>query len=392
MTWPRFRFAFAAVFLIASTSLCQGPASKLAPIAPLLINQEPRDVALGAWEVNRRQDDSFLPTLEQLVERWDPAQRHRLDDPGQFDAMTVILDTLIERNAAVSPAGVAAISYGFPDQALILAARLPEDDAEPLLLAWYENGQHLDRTAQDAEGANQLMLARVSAMMLTKMRPQTIAASLLASSVERLVVSVPNQGASGVERCIAGCNVPPKCAEEPVDEPQPGWPPIFQYTLEESTLPGQVAPRGSADPLRIEEGGDRITYRRVRAEVHLNYCRSPQPLNAETRHHLLAAMLGINDRRMPWAIQMDLTLPWQFDQQFLSELGTEVEQEQARLLAATNKYHSEGLITESQVELSRPRLAVVVFDDRQPTQSANTPLPQLAVRDARTTARVRLGH
>jgi len=111
------------------------------PIEPLLRHSDPRLVALGAWEAGARGSDSDIAILQQLVERWDPAQRHRFPDGDRYDAMTVILDTLVQRNETVTPAGLTAIAYAFPDQALILASRLPFDDAEPLLLSWYETAR-----------------------------------------------------------------------------------------------------------------------------------------------------------------------------------------------------------------------------------------------------------
>jgi hypothetical protein len=77
---------------------------------------------LGAWEVLRRQEDSFIPLMQEMVELWDPAQR-RDSDADQFAAMTVILDVLIQRNAIVSIAGVNTIANVFPDQVLICLPR-----------------------------------------------------------------------------------------------------------------------------------------------------------------------------------------------------------------------------------------------------------------------------
>ena len=83
------------------------------PIEPLLRNSDPRLIALGAWETFKRQDDSFTPLLVEMVERWDPEQRHDYDD-DRYDEMTVVLDVLIQRNQAVSPAGVKLTSRPMP--------------------------------------------------------------------------------------------------------------------------------------------------------------------------------------------------------------------------------------------------------------------------------------
>jgi hypothetical protein len=161
----------------------------------------------------------------------------------------------------------------------------------------------------------------------------------------------------------------------------------LQYTLEENLPPTYNHAPLVYDPLLVEAGGDRIKIRRVRAEVHLNYCHSPAPLNAETRHHLLAEMLRVTDKQIPWAIQMNLTLPWQSDQQFLNELGNQVAAEEATLRATVQQFFAKGLLTRSQMDSTRPRLSVTVFDDRQPIQPAHVALPPLPLRDSRTTCR-----
>jgi hypothetical protein len=387
MTRSKFSLAILPILILAS-ALSQSPARPPVPIEPLLRNSDPRLVALGAWEVLRRQDDSFIPLMQELVERWDPAQR-RDSDPDQLAAMTVILDVLILRNSTVSVAGVSAIVNDFPDQALIFAARLPFLDAEPLLLTWYKDGEAVSRINLDDDGSRRLMLARVAAMMLAKGHPQTVAASLLADSVERLVVSVPSRGSPGVDRCLEGCAAGPACADEPEDASRVGWPPVYQYTLEENML----LPTYRLDPilnglLLIQAGGDHITYRRVKAEVHLNYCHAPAPLNTANRHHLLAEMLHITDPQMPWSVQQNATLGWVNDPQFLSDLGALVKQEEARLRETVHTFYASGLLSKTKAQTIRPRLSIVVFDDRAPAQPPNTELPQLPIADSRTTYRI----
>jgi len=378
MVRSKLGIALIATLLFASCAFNQPTSRRTVPIEPLLRNSDPRLVALGAWEVLCRQDDTFIPLLQSMVEQWDPAQKHRYDDADRFDAITVVLDVLIQRNAVVSPAGASAIAYAFPDQALILAARLPPDDAEPLLRSWYVDGGNVSRAHVDAEGANRLMMSRVAAMMLAKLRPQNIAAALLADSVEHLAVSVPNLGLSGVERCLVGCEAAPACVETAPDDPQPGWPPIFQYHLEEYRS-YETTPRPLLGDRLISAGGDIIASRRIAAGVDANYCHSPAPLDSETRHHLLAEMLGITNKQMPWTAQMNLTLPWLSDGQFVTELGNQVDVEETRLRSTVQQFLARGLISKSQADGARPKLLVTVFDDRQTAQPANHALPRFAI-------------
>jgi hypothetical protein len=372
-----------ALLLLTCPTMAAAQGPSLVPIEPLLTSHEPRLIALGAWEVIKREDDSQTLRLIEMAEHWDPAQRHRRENGDRYDAMTVTLDALIQRNAVISPAAVIAVAHAFPDQALILASRMHTDAAEPILLSWFEAGRGIEHATLDRNGENRLLLARVSAMMLAKDHPDEVAACLLADSVEELAVSVPDPDGIGGERCLVDCEAPPICQPESADEGQTGWPPVFAYTLEENNPDGEAS-----GGFLIEAGGDRITFRRVRAEVHQNYCFSPHPLTATTRHHLLAEMLHGSDKDIPWGPQMNFTLPWGSDAQFLRDLSRQVAGDEDQLRATARLFYAKGLVTKSQIETSRPRLAVVLFDDRRPAQPAHAALPAFDAHDPRTTCRI----
>jgi hypothetical protein len=79
-------------------------------------------------------------------------------------------------------------------------------------------------------------------------------------------------------------------------------------------------------------------------------------------------MLHISDKQMPWSVQESGTLGWVNDKQFLSELGTQVELEEARIRATVHTFYEERLLSKIQEETTRSRLSIIVFDDRRPTQ------------------------
>lgn len=353
------------------------------PIEPLLRSDDPRLVSLGAWEVVKRADDSQMNLLIDLVERWDPAQRYRDENTDTYDAMTVVLDALIQRKAVPSPAAVMAVAHAFPDQALILASRLQPQDAEPILLRWYREGRVVQRAHQDSAGESRRLLARVAAMFLARDYPDLVAASILADAREELAVSVTSPGAGGVVRCFFECEQPTPCRQETVDPAQNGWPPVFAYSLEENDSYSQ-----RRDGMLIYAGGDAITWRRVKAEVHLDGCFLPRPLTAITRHRLLAEMLHVRINDIPWAPQANLAVPWTANELFLRDLADEVSEEEARLQSTVRAFFDKGLVTKSQLETVRPRLSVVIFDDRPAVVPAKTALPLLAVKDFRTFCRI----
>jgi hypothetical protein len=367
----------AATLLFASLALAQSRPP--VPIEPLLQSNQPRLIALGAWEVIKRAEDSQTNLLIDLAERWDPAQQGGNEDGDWHDAMTAVLDALIQRKVTVSPAAVLAVSHTFPDQALILVTRMNPYDAEPLLRSWYDATRERSRARVDRNGENLRLLGRIAAMMLARDHPEEIAASVLADSVEQLAVSVADAGSGGLEHCLVDCEPRPYCREETASEPQTGWPSIFQYTLEEND-PNIERRNG----ILIYEAGDAITWRRVLAEVHQDYCYSPAALTPTTRHRLLAEMLHVRDVDIPWGPQMNLMLNWNSDDQFLRDLAKRVSGEENRLQSTVQALHAKGLLTQSQLDTNRPRLAVVVFDDRQSAVPPKPALPTLQVQDSRT--------
>jgi hypothetical protein len=317
-----------------------------------------------------------------MVERWDPAHRNPVPDEDHLLAMSEVLHALIQRKAEVPPSGLSTVASYFPDQAAILASRLRLEDATPLFQSWYESGENVDRNRSGREGPARLLLARVAAMMLSKVPPPSFVASLLVQSEERLTVSVPTQGFKAVNRPSGESTASGRCGEEVVDPPKSEWPPLWQYMLEEN------APGGDDGVVVAEAGGDTITYRRTPQNLRVGYCYSPRPLDSDNRHRLLAEMLAEDEREMLWQPRKQVPIQWKSGEQFKQELSRVVGAEEAALRATVSEFYTKGLLTRSQLDTIRPRLYVVVFDDRQRIEPPNQALPQLTAQDSRTFFRV----
>lgn len=374
----RFNRYAALLLLFAPAALVVAQSRRPVPIEPLLRSEEPRLIALGAWEVIQRQDDSLNPLLVELAERWDPEHRPELQSSDWFDAMTVVLDALIQRKVQISPAAALAVVHNFPDQAMILVARMDPSDADSILLSLYREGRGGPRSSVE-----QRLLARIAAMFLARDHPGEIAASMLADSVAQLAVSVPSATMPGVDRCLARCDPPPPCRPETLEEARIGWPHIFQYALEEND---PAIERKSG--VLIYAGGDTITWRRVAAEVHRDGCFVPEPLTPENRHRLLAQMLGVREADLRWGAQMVLSVSWHSDEQYLRDLGTQISAQEQRLLSTVQGFFAKGLLSRSQFEGVRPRLSVVIFDDRIEQDGPNPALPLPQTGDSRTSCRL----
>jgi hypothetical protein len=347
-----------------------------------LHSDDPRLVAFGARFASESDDEGEITALLGMVERWNPAQRSPVPDEDHLLAMSEVLHALIQRKAEVPPAALSTVALYFPDQAAILASRLPLEDATPLLEGWYESGENVDRKRSGREVAARLLLARVAAMMLSKAPPQSLVASLLSQSEELLTVSVPSQGFRAVNRASADSNAFSACGEEVVNPPKADWPPLWRYVLEEN------APGGDDGAVIAEAGGDAITYRRIPENVRIGYCYAPLPLDSERRHRLLAEMLGENEKEMLWQPRKQIPIPWKSGEQVKQDLSRVVGTEEGALRATVSEFYTKGLLTRSQLDTIRPKLYVFVFDDRQKIETPNLPLPQLAFQDSRTFFRV----
>src|SRR5215472_4696887 len=103
MSRSRVLLSILLYFPLAAAAQERPVPQSIPPIDPLLRSGEPRLIALGAWEVIKRPDDTQMSLLIDLAEHWDPAQRHRGENGDAYDAMAVVLDALIQRKAQPSP-------------------------------------------------------------------------------------------------------------------------------------------------------------------------------------------------------------------------------------------------------------------------------------------------
>ena len=293
-----------------------------------------RMVSWGAYFARENHDADAIAPMLQLVEAWTPPNDAQdADRRSRTDAMGEVLDALIQQKQPTPLAGLNAIVSSFPRQAMILASRLPLAEATPLLLAWYEKRDSKDDSA----------IPRIAAMMLAKAPPPGFAASVLAESEVELNVMVESDwttghgyGSSSTIDCGDGWGLPsPK-----------GWPPFFDYEIEENS-------RINHDPVIADAGGDRITYHRFAMNRNWGSCAYPRSLNAATRHRLLAEMLGLTEKEMEWRIQESGTITWENQGQYMSESDS-----------------------------VRPKLSITANDYRNPI---GPPLPRLEPRDSRTT-------
>jgi hypothetical protein len=362
---------FRAIFLGIAFAFCISPCGGFAQdgdittqtqvsssvILGWLDSGDPRLVAWGAYFSTLNGDPSGDATMVEILDRWAAAgdQRDELSETQQ-DAFAAILDALIQHHRTVAPETLALLAAKFPAQAAILASRLPLDEAMPLLQNWYAE-RKTDR---------QPALARIAAMMLSKAPPPGFAASVLAETSETVRISVVDPGVGVGGGGGGGYGLGGSIFR------RQGWPPVYGYLIEEHA-------QATGQPLVVEAGGDRITYRRTPDAVSV---ASVRPLDDETRQHLLLEMLGGDRSALQWKTQQQISLEWDGPANYLSEVGNLVDEEESKLRDTVDAFYVDGLLTPEEAGKVRPSLLVNVFDDRG---AEDSPIPQFESRDPHTT-------
>jgi hypothetical protein len=329
---------------------------------------DPHQMAWGAYFARENQDSSAIPLMGQYVSNWTPPQY--VQDPEinrlKFAPVGAMMDALTQLNATLPANVLAVLASIFPVQAAILANRLPTAEATPLLLSWYnQRTRYSPPTVKDDS-----QLVKIAAMMLAHAPPPGFAASIVRESQETLNISVES-ATSGGRGYGTGTGNP--CGDSFGRTPKPGWPPSITYIFEENN------PQSSA--LVTEVAGDRITYARIDLDRGWGTCSYVQPLSADTRHHIIAQMLGLGDDALPWKTMTDNSILWKSNQQYVRDLKTEVASEEAKLRETVEALQAKGFLTADEARDVRPQLSGKITDNRKP---AEPPLPRLSFRDPHT--------
>ena len=352
-------------------------------------------IAWGAYFAGESSDDGVITTMLQLMDRgvtsFTPAEPYR----GPYSscsanvtteaAMLEILDALIKRRVAVPSEAISAAAASHPAQAFILATRLPPERSRALFEGWYYSARS-DYDANLRQDERILIgLARLSAMMLAKSPPPGFAAHLLASSEERMIVSVTSDK-SGFPDPPIGVGLSGACKDNPNYAVPEHFPPIVQYGLEENKP--EKDPDFEPDHLLVTSGGDRITYRAAPVGMALNVCYPVRALTPETRRHLIAEMLRVREDQIPWKARVDVAIRWESRKDFEATMRVTVGTAEEKLRMTTEAMYKMGLLTADEAHVTRPRLTVSAYDDRWPSNNGQEaiahPLPELKFQDTRT--------
>jgi hypothetical protein len=332
---------FVAVLPVVAQSDEMTAQATPANIQAWLHSKDPRLIAWGAHFARENNDTDALAAAADIIKQ--SLNQGGLDLQAsygpQHDALAVILDAVIQRNVTVSADHLNYLKQTFPEQSAILASRLSTTETSAMLMDWYAT------TSQ-----HPYEMSRIAAMLLSKAPSAGFAASILAAPEETLMVTViASDHGIGL-----GSGYSTGCADGVGAGPKNGWPPIYWYQFQENN-------NGRADPILVEAGGDRITWQRLPANGGWGSCYYVKPLYAETRHHLLAEMLGRKDSDMSWPTQQNVSIIWTNKEQFDRDLGGAIETEDERLRESVKEFRSRSLISQEEASSVRPKLSVLTY-------------------------------
>lgn len=313
-----------------------------ANIQAWLESKDPRLIAWGAYFARENNDLTGLATAAQLVRKSLDRGGPELFSEGapQHDALSEVLDALIQRRVLLSAEMIGYVSRSHPAQAIILLSMLPAAERTENLTQWYYG-------ARSSDGSNHL--DRVSGMFLSKEPPPGFAANALKHSEERLTIYIVPKLFMGIRSRIGGGG----CGSFALYRPPAGWPDIPSYHLTEND-------NSNVDPLLVEAGGDRIFWQRSIPGRGFRSCGGVEGLTPTTRHHLLAEMLKQPDKAMSWPEQKAIEIVKKSDEQVQRDIGSTLQKEQEVLLQSVQEFSTRGLITQEEAKTVLPKLSVVL--------------------------------
>jgi hypothetical protein len=297
------------------------------------------------------QDGSATPELVSLASRWQPLAPQPVSDDSaarefttmqkqERDAMTVVLDAVIQLNAPVPADILRKLAPDFQNAVAVILARLPTEQSGPL-------NQEFFRSAKAV-----YTLQYVSAALLALHPPSGFAGKLLGDIRVQARVLVLTPGGPGIGFGSAG-----DClgSSEPDRD---DWPKIGQYKLSTQVSEGASLLVGGAEPIYVS---------RVESSHYLGSgCGgwSGLYLGREERRALIAEMFGIPTEQIPWKTDVQRDIEFTSIGQFTGELLAFVEEQQQMYRETAKALQARGLLSASEVSQSIPLMELDLTDAR----------------------------
>lgn len=321
---------------------------------------DPQSVAWGAHYVLAAKNQALVSDLLSLAYSWQPlpppksdvAKRNSLtnDDVDRRDAMSAVLDALIQMQVSVPVETLRNLAPDFPNYVAVLLSRLPLEESASLAFDLYRYSS-----------PNASSLQHVSAALLAQDPPPGFAADLFSRIHVRATVFMTKPGAGefgtggGGHDC--GVFAPPAARQ--------GWPSFGIYGFSKEQIAGSFLVAPGTDPI----------YAKRSETTHYSgdSCAKMVDLGPEQRRRLLAQMLNISPDAIHWQTLLDESIEFKSDQQFASDLQTFIAAQQEKYRATAAALVAKGLMTSAEQEDSSPWLDIELNDMRGDGYAAISP-------------------
>ncbi len=317
-----------------------------------LLSGDPRLVAWGAHDALLARDQYLIPDLLSLASRWQTLSRltpdasnHAPLSPEQMDerdAMAVVLDALIQMKVPVPADTLRILAPDFGNEVAVFLSRMPTEEAGPLSFDLYL------LPAEHSYGLQYVGAA------LSALRPVPgFAAHLFANVTVHANVFV----VAPESRELFGEGHGGSCGVSSDENPRRDWPVIRQYIFSKQKSDGAFLLLGGIDPI----------YARRRQSTHyLEYiCEIPVVhLGPEERRRLIAEMLSVSPKAIPWQTDIATTIKFQSLPHFEVALLGFIEEQQRMYRATEAELMAHDLLTSAEAEQSLPQLELKLNDMR----------------------------
>lgn len=376
----------AVLLVVALTAHAQEPADFTTPpsrdtIAAWVQRGDSRELAWAAVYALKQNDRYFLPTFVSLAQRWGPLPHANLrareyhppapwtdQQRDRRDAMSAVLDAIIQWNGTLSAESIRNLESDFPAEAFALLIRMPSTEAEPMLKQLF---------ADDAPTS--WYTQRAAAALLALHPPAGFAAALLKETgvTTHVFVSLP-----GDENMGYGSNG--DCGPFAVGVKK-DWPAIGTYALRDSKSGAKLAANATivatiAGDMPIDVVRTVSTAMRPEEPV----CGTFTPMSSTVRMALLAQMLNTKPDQLPFKISQQINLKVTDDRNYAQQVGEYVDKEEKAFRELRSSLATAHLLstTEANDDSILPTLSLAISDNRSVKTS---PLPTLQFRMSNVT-------
>ena len=331
-----------------------------------LRSDDPLRVAWGAWLARQDHQTALIPLLIEKVGEYQPTDESRSQtvERDRHDALLVVLDALIGLGAAVPVQEARKLYPEFAAQSLIPLVR-SQTDAQSALLNIFQNAR-----------ANWNWLA--AGNVLVKTRPPGFASLLLSRFTQHITVSVFDPGHGG-----GGAGGGSECGFS-LRAPKARWPSVGLYLLTQfpERMPGLTA--------TFLVGGDTtVYYWRVEPGNYDNPPDAPGSCDDGDRDRYraqyLTRLMESSFPRMSMDPYPQITIVWKDEADYRQRLLATVEEQRTEFRrAVASLQHSGQVLTPAESATLKPRLEIVVRDERA---DRSTPLPAVLENDGTVAVR-----